>query len=142
MVVLSEVLLASGLVTLVLAGLRAGRPTPVELVALLGATVVVSGQSVSAGMRWSISKPFAADLRSARSTPAPPVVMAAYSARLALVTTVSGLIFSGLAQVPDARPALVVAAVMLAWSGWRIWRSARRWDDPVTRARVVATVAG
>ena len=57
-------------------------------------------------MRWSIARPFAVDLRSARATPAPPVVMAGYSARLAVATTFTGLIFSGLAQLGDVRLAL------------------------------------
>ena len=52
-------------------------------------------------MRWSIARPFAVDLRSARATPAPPVVMAGYSARLAVVTTMTGLVFSGLAELRD-----------------------------------------
>ena len=141
-IVLYEVLLASAVVTLALAALRAGEPTWAEVVALLCSTVVVATQVVSAGMRWSIAKPFAVDLRSARATPAPPIVMAGYSARLALVTTVTGLIFSGLAELGDLRLSLAVTATMLLWSAWRIERSAQRWQDPVVRARVIATVAG
>jgi hypothetical protein len=141
-VVLLEVLLASAALTLVLAALRAGRPTTSELVALLCSTVVVCVQVIAAGMRWSISKPFAVDLRSARATPAPPVVMAGYSARLAVSTTITGLCFSGLAQVSDARYALCIAVVFLGWSSWRLHRATRRWQDPVVRSRVIATVAG
>jgi hypothetical protein len=141
-VVLMEVLLCSASLTLVLAALRAGRPTAAEVVALLCSTVVVATQVVAASMRWSIARPFSVDLRSARATPAPPVVMAGYSARLALATTVTGLIFSGLAQVEDVRYAVLVAVVLLAWSGWRLERAAQRWDDPVTRSRVISIVAG
>jgi hypothetical protein len=141
-VVLMEVLLCSATLTLVLAALRAGRPTVPEVVALLCSTIVVVVQVIAAGMRWSIARPFAVDLRSARATPAPPVVMAGYSARLAVSTTFTGLAFSGLAELNDARYALSAAVVFLCWSGWRLWRATRRWDDPVVRARVVATVAG
>jgi hypothetical protein len=141
-VVLLEVLLCSAALTLVLAAMRAGRPTAAELVALLCSTVVVATQVVAASMRWSIARPFAVDLRSARATPAPPVVMAGYSARLALATTVTGLVFSGLAQLEDVRYAVLVAVVLLAWSGLRLERAARRWDDPVTRSRVTAMVSG
>ncbi len=102
-IVLFEVLLAAAAVTLLLAALRAGRPTTVELVALVCSTLVVASQVVSASMRWSIARPFAADLRSARATPAPPVVMAGYSARLAMVTTFTGLIYSGLAELGVVR---------------------------------------
>ena len=141
-VVLFEVLLASAAVTLVLAALRAGRPTAIELVAVLCSTLVVAAQVVSAGMRWSIARPFAADLRSARATPAPPVVMAGYSARLAMVTTCTGLVFSGLAQLGDVRLALSVTVLLLVISSVRILESRRRWSDPVVRSRVIAVVAG
>jgi hypothetical protein len=141
-VVLLEVLLCSACATLVLAALRAGRPTLTELVALVCSTLVVTLQVVSAGMRWSIARPFAVDLRSARATPAPPVVMAGYSARLALATTVTGLIFSGLAELDDVRYALAVSLLLLCWSGLRLRSANRRWEDPVVRSRVIATVAG
>ena len=103
-----------------------GAPRAAEVVALVCSTLVVSLQVVAAGMRWSIARPFAVDLRSARATPAPPVVMAGYSARLALVTTVTGLIFSGLAQVDDVRFAMVVALFLSCGraGGWSAPRSA------------------
>ena len=141
-VVLTEVLLCSASATLLLAALSAGRPTAAEVVALVCSTVVVTLQVVSAGMRWSIAKPFAVDLRSARATPAPPVVMVGYSARLAVATTVTGLIFSGLSSVADLRYALVVTFVFVWWSALRLWLATRRWEDPEVRTRVVSTVAG
>ncbi len=141
-VVLAEVLLCTAAVTLCLAALRAGKPTAAEVVALICSTLVVTAQVVAAGMRWSIARPFAVDLRSARATPAPPVVMAGYSARLAMATTVTGLVFSGLAQLDDVRYAVAIAVILLIWSAWRLERAAGRWQDPVTRSRVVATVAG
>ena len=141
-VVLMEVLLCSAAATLVLAALRAGRPTWPEIVALVCCTVVVSAQVVAAGMRWSIARPFSVDMRSARATPAPPVVMAGYSARLALVTTVTGLIFSGLAMVDDVRFTVAMTVVLLIVSAWRLERAAQRWQDPEVRSRVIATVAG
>ena len=141
-IVLFEVLLAAAAVTLLMASLRAGRPTVAEVVALLCATLVVATQVVSASMRWSIARPFAADLRSARATPAPPVVMAGYSARLAMVTTFTGLIYSGLSELGDIRIVVSVTVVLLAFSARNLLRAARRWNDPVTRSRVVAVVAG
>ncbi len=141
-VVLMEVLLCTAAVTLCLAALRAGQPTAAEIVALICSTVVVTAQVVAAAMRWSIARPFSVDLRSARATPAPPVVMAGYSARLAMATTVTGLVFSGLAQLDDVRYAVAIAVILLLWSAYRLERAAQRWQDPVTRSRVVATVAG
>ena len=137
-----EVLLGSAAVTLVLAALGAGLPTTGEVVAVLAGTAVVALQVVGASMRWSIARPFAADLRSARATPAPPVVMVGYSARLALVTTVTGLVFSGLAQLGDVPLILLVALCCLLWSGLRLERSAGRWVQPEIRSRVVGMVAG
>jgi hypothetical protein len=141
-IVLYEVLLASAAVTLLMAALRAGRPSTAEVVALLCSTLVVASQVVSASMRWSIARPFAADLRSARATPAPPVVMAGYSARLAMVTTFTGLIYSGLAELGDIRIAVSITVVLLSVSLLRLVRAGGRWNDPVTRSRVVAVVAG
>lgn len=97
-------------------------------------------QVTAASMRWSQQHPHAVDLRSARATPAPPTAMIGYSARLALSTTVTGLLFSGIAQLDDARVPLLLAVPMLAWSGWRLLRVQRRWCDPAQRAVVVLTV--
>ena len=92
-------------------------------------------------MRWSDQRPYAVDLRSARATPAPPVMMVGYSARLALSTTFTGLLFSGLSRLPDPTISLLVAVPCVAWSSIRLLRSRRRWMDPVERARIVTTVA-
>ena len=139
---LFEVLAGSATLTLAMACLRAGLPTATEIAALLGALVVIAVQVVAASMRWSLARPFSVDLRSARATPAPPVVMAAYSARLASVTTLTGLVFSGLARTGDVGVTVLVAITMLVWSLWRLERTAQRWEQPVTRARVVSTVTG
>ena len=139
-VLLFEVLAGSAAITLVMAALRAGGPTAAECAAVLGALVVIAVQVVAAAMRWSLARPFSVDLRSARATPAPPVVMAGYSARLASVTTLTGLVFSGLARVGDVGLTLLVVAVMLLWSLWRLERTAQRWERPDERARVVSTV--
>ena len=101
--VLCEFLLVASMVTIVLAALRAGVPRPHELAAVVGLVLVVTVQVVAAGMRWSWQRPYSVDMRSARATPAPPVVMVGYSTRLALSTTFTGLAFSTLARVPDWR---------------------------------------
>ena len=139
--VLAEFLGAASLITVLLAGLRAGMPSPAEFSALFCTVVVVLLQVVGAALRWSIAHPFPVDLRSARATPAPPASMVGYSARLALCTTVTSLVFSGLAQVPDWRLSALFAVPCLVWSGNRLARTRSRWQDPVARARVVATVA-
>jgi hypothetical protein len=140
-VALTEVLLGAALAVVLLGAMRAGAPTAAEIAAAVAATLVVTVQVVSACLRWSVRRPFATDLRSARATPAPPVVMVGYSARLALSTTVTGLFYSGLAGLPDWRTPLLFAVPMLAWSGARLAVVARGWRDPAVRARVVVTVA-
>lgn len=139
--VIAEFLAIASVVTILLASIRAGVPTAAELTALGCTVVVVTVQVVGASMRWSDQRPYSVDLRSARATPAPPVMMVAYSARLALSTTFTGLLFSGLSRVPDPTVSLLVAVPCLAWSTVRLLRSRRRWLDPVERARVVTTVA-
>ena len=102
---------------------------------------VVTVQVVAAAMRWSLAHPYAVDLRSARATPAPPLMMVGYSSRLALSTTLTGLVFSGLARLDDPRAALLVALPFLCWSGFRLARAHTRWTTPTERARVVVTTA-
>ena len=80
-------------------------------------------------------------MRSARATPAPPVVMAGYSARLALKTTVVGLVFSSTALADTWSLPLLVAVPLLCWSGWRLVRTSRQWAVPEVRSRVISVVA-
>lgn len=139
--VMGEFLLVASLVTIVLGSLRAGVPTTAELTALLCTLVVVTWQVVAAGLRWSDQRPYPVDLRSARATPAPPTVMVGYSTRLAISTTLTGLVFSGLARIPVWELSVFIAVPFLAWTTIRLLRTRRRWLDPVGRARVVTTVA-
>ncbi|MEZ5093338.1 hypothetical protein [Nocardioides sp.] len=139
--VLSEWLLVASGVTLVLASLRAGLPQPHELSALLATLVVVTVQVVSGSMRWSAKRPFSVDMRSARATPAPPVVMLGYSARLALSTTMTGLVFSGLARLPYWSLSIAMAIPFIAWSLGRLLFAQQAWVNPFQRARIVMTVA-
>jgi hypothetical protein len=67
--------------------------------------------------------------------------MVGYSARLAVSTTFTSLFFSGAAHVPDWRLSIVIAIPCLTWSGVRLLRASRRWQDPVVRARVVTLTA-
>jgi len=140
-VVLVEILLLATLLTLALAALRAGTPTVAQLVAVLTAAVVVTVQVVASSLRWSIRRPFAVDLRSARATPAPPLVMVGYSARLALSTTLTGMLFGVIARFGDWHTPLVVAIPFLLFSAYRLVGSANEWATPEVRSRVVATVA-
>jgi hypothetical protein len=140
--VLTEFLLVASFTTMILAGLRAGLPNASELTALVCTWVVVVLQVVSSAMRWSARRPFAVDLRSARATPAPPLVMVGYSTKLAVTTTVTSLVFGGLARVPHPEVSLLVASPFVVWSLVRLLHARDAWTDPVRRASVVTTVAG
>jgi len=138
--VLLELLLAASAISVLLGAVRAGVPTLSQGVALVCIWVVAALMVVSASMRWSLRKPYAVDLRSARATPAPPSVMVGYSGRLALATTLVSLLFSGLAALPwPFSIAFAVACVLV--SLFRLRRARRGWEDPFARSRVVVTVA-
>lgn len=139
--VLVEWLMVASGITVVLASLRAGLPAPEELAALLCTWVVVTVQVVAASLRWSNNNPFSVDMRSARATPAPPVLMVSYSARLAVSTTLTGVMFSALARVPAWNLSVALAIPFLAWSLVRLAWVYREWHDPFARARVVMTVS-
>ena len=126
--------------TVLLAALRAGlRPGRSSSRSRCAAVVVVL-QVVSASLRWSVRRPFAVDLRSARATPAPPLVMVGYSSRLALSTTIVGILFSVLARL-SWEWAVLMALPFVLISRYRLTRTSNAWVDPATRSRVVATVA-
>ena len=133
--------LRTTMLTLALAAVRAGLPTPAELTAIAMLVAVVTVQVLAAAMRWSAQRPFPVDMRSARATPAPPGVMIGYSSRLALSTTFTGLFFSYLARADDWRLAILFSIPLLAWSTRRLYRARLVWLDPVQRARVVLAVA-
>lgn len=139
--VLLEVLLVPAALTLLLAALRAGTPTTAELASVTAATLVVCVQVTTTALGWSVRRPFASEMRSARATPAPPVAMVGYSARLALTTTIVGLMFSATALADDWVPAVLLAVPLLLWSGYRLAGTADAWARPHTRARVVAVVS-
>jgi hypothetical protein len=139
--VLTEFLGVASVITVLIGALRAGIPNSQQLAALVCTLLVVTMQVVGASLRWSLKTPYPVDLRSARATPAPPVAMVGYSARLATSTTITGMIFMGCAQVPNWRLSLLVAMPCLLWSASRLVRTRSRWEDPVVRARVVSTVA-
>ncbi len=138
--VLVEVLVVATLLTLVLGALRAGTPSTGQLAAVLCCGVVVTVQVVATSLRWSVKRPFAVDLRSSRATPAPPVVMVGYSARLALATTLTGMLF-GAAGYASWQWSVLLALPFLLFSAAKLAGTAREWADPETRSSVVATVA-
>lgn len=140
-IVLAEVLAVATAITMLLAMLRAGLPSVSQLVALLCSVVVVIAWVVSRSMRWSVTRPYAVDMRSARATPAPPLVMVGYSTRLALTTTLFGMLFAGTAYL-GASFSVVLALPIALFAAYQAAGTAQTWADPDARARVVSTVVG
>jgi hypothetical protein len=66
--------------------------------------------------------------------------MVGYSARLALSTTCTGLLFNAASHAPW-RWSLVLAVPFLTWSLTKLLLTGRAWSNPTIRARVIATVA-
>ncbi len=139
--VVAECLTAVSGVTIVLALVRNGFPPLVTGIAVASCWLVVLVQVLAIVMTWSMRSPYAVDLASPRATPAPHSAMAAYAGKLSLVTTLTGMLFTGVAALPWVWLPPVVALPFLIWSTLRLRRARRAWLTPAERARVVLTVA-
>ena len=67
--------------------------------------------------------------------------MAAYSARLAISTTLVAVLFSALAEVAPWEWPVLFALPFALLSLRRLLRTATRWQDAAVRSRVVTIVA-
>ncbi|MCW2834464.1 MAG: hypothetical protein JWN68_2417 [Nocardioides sp.] len=140
--VLAEWLIGASAITVTLASVRAGVPTLNQAISMLTLLLVVTVQVVSVCMLWSGRRPFSVNLRSARATPAPPLVMVGYSSRLAVTTTFTALIFSTASGGGWLWLSPVLAVPLLFWSLRTLRRAEQQWVAPAPRAVVVMTVAG
>lgn len=138
--VLGELLLVALVPAIGLGALRAGIPTASEVAAVLCAAAVTVVFVTGRCLRWSITKPYPADLRGARATPAPPVAMVGYSARLALTTTLLGLIFAATA-VASWEWSVIVALPVALFAASDLAHTSRMWDSAQTRAYVLTAVS-
>jgi hypothetical protein len=139
--VVAEVCVLAMTLTLAAGSLRAGGlPSAGEAAAVAACSLVVLLRVVATCMTLSVTNPHRADLRGPRDTPAPPGVMAAYSVRLAVSTTLLAVLFSGLAEVAPWHWSVLVAVPFLLLSLRRLVSAGELWKRPTVRARVVATV--
>ena len=92
-------------------------------------------------MDWAVRRPYAADLRGVRATPAPPAVMAGYSARLAITTTFTGIAYGAIGRAGRIDLALLLTVALSLFVARRAVATIRRWDIADIRSRVVTTVA-
>jgi len=141
LLVVGEVCVAGAIVALAAAALRAGAPSRSELVVVVAALVATTAQVVARCARWSVERPYAAALREARDQPAPPAAMAGYSARLAVSTTATGILYTLFARSGLTVTAVLVSCAFALVCGRRLSVVARLWGDHSTRSRVLSTVA-
>ena len=139
--VVAECMVAVSGITVVLALLRNGLPPLVTGVTVATCWLVVLVQVLAIVMTWSMRSPYAVDLASPRATPAPHGAMAGYAGKLSLVTTLTAMLFTGIAAMPWAWLPPVVALPFLAWSGLGSAGRGGGGSLPSERARVVLTVA-
>jgi hypothetical protein len=140
--VVAETCFGAIALTLAAGSVRAGRlPTASELAAVGSCAVVALARVAATCMELSVDRPHRADLRGARDTPAPPGVMAAYSARLAVSTTLVAVLFSALAAVASWPWPVLVAVPFVLFALRRLVRAAARWQDAAVRSHVVTVVA-
>jgi hypothetical protein len=116
-------------------------PNAAELTAVLCCAAVAIAHVVATCMHLSTTRPHRADLRGPRDTPAPPGVMAAYSLRLAISTTLLAILFSGAAELGSWRASILIAVPLLLISLRRLLVSGRLWHQPSVRAHVVSVVS-
>lgn len=140
-VLLETVVAPMGLALLLAVATARTAPTRAEVIALVCATVVITGQVVARSLDWSVRRPYVADLRGARATPAPPGVMAGYSARLAVSTTFTGIAYGACGASGRTDLTLWLTAALSLFIARRAVATLNRWDIPDIRARVVSTVA-
>ena len=142
-IVTAEVCLVAVALTVLAGSLRVDGPPPTsaQAVALSACAVVTVLRVVATCMRLSVTRPHRADLRGPRDTPAPPGAMAAYSARLAVSTTLLAVLYSAASTSADWRLPALLAVPFVLLSVRHVLASARLWQDAVVRARVVHVVA-
>ena len=141
-VVLTETVLAAVVVAAAVGSLRSpGSPTGVELCAIVVSGLVCTLAVVTVALAASVRRPHRADLRGPRDAVAPPGALAIASVRLAVPTTLVGILLGSSlafgawwAPVVFAVPPVLLCALSLR-------RTVRWYADPVTRARIVSVVS-
>lgn len=118
-----------------------GPVTPAVLAAVVVGTAAITGQVVARCLRWSVTSPHRADLRTTRDSPAPPGRMALCSLQLAGPTVLLALLLAVTGRTSFPLLPVLVCVPSLVLTVLSLRRTARRWDDPVVRAAVVQAVS-
>ena len=120
---------------------RNGLPSQKVAIALMVCWLVVVVQVLAISMTWSVRRPHAVDLRSPRATPAPHAAMFGYALKLSLVTTLTGILFVGVAGADVWWLPPAMGMPFLLWSSVRLHRARRRWLSAPARAEIALIVA-
>jgi hypothetical protein len=140
--VVVEICLLSSTLAVALAAAGAGRPpTWSEGVTTAGALLASSLLVAVVALRQSVQHPHRADLRSARDTPAPPVVMAGHALRLTAVASAFCVALGLGFQLDGARAAVLLVLAACCGCAVHVLRTRARWADPQVRQHVVVRVA-
>jgi hypothetical protein len=140
-VAIAEICIVSSSLTLAVGATRVeGAATAGRVVAAVCAVLVCTATVTATCLRISLTRPHRADLSDPRDTPAPPGAMAARSARLAVQTTLLGLVVTALALTGPLAPVLFTVAV-LCLAARSVVRSAGMYANPQARGHVLITVA-
>ena len=142
LIVVSEVCVLAGAEAALIGLVRApGLPSRAEAIALAGSLIASTALVLGRCANWSLAHPYAARLRDARDHPAPHAAMAGYSARLALSTTMVGLVFSLCARWQLIGPAVLFTIAAVLWCAFTVSGTISRWEDATRRSTVIATVS-
>ncbi len=140
--VLAEMVVATATLATATAALNAtGTLRAASVVAAAMAIPTMTGQVLARCLRWSITNPQRAELRTARDSPTTPGLMVRYSAQLVGPAMFMAIVLalaarSGLVGLP-----VIVCVPSLVLSVLSIRRSLLRFDDHATRARIVQAVS-
>lgn len=116
-------------------------PTAAELSALLVAALLCTAVVVAVALRTSVQRPRRAELRGPRDTVAPPGALLLASVRLAAPTAAIGIVMSAATTSGRWQLPVLLALPVLLLCGSHLAGTARSWDDPARRARVVTIVS-
>ncbi|HVM26402.1 MAG TPA: hypothetical protein VM433_01865 [Mycobacteriales bacterium] len=142
LVVMSETVLLAVVVAGAAAAVRApDDPTGAQLAAIVASGLACAAVVVALSLSSSVRRPHRADLRGPRDAVAPPGALAAASARLAVPCALVGVVIASSSHLGSTWFPLVVAVPIVLLAVLSVMRSARRWQDPVARSRVVQVVA-
>ena len=142
LIVLTETVFGAAVIA-ALAGVAgsSGSPTPAQVAGLVAGTVACSSIVVALSMSASLKRPHRAELHGPRDAVAPPGALAAASVRLAVPTSVVGMVIATSSEAGVVWLPLLLAVPPSLLAVLSLLRSARRFADPVQRARVVYAVA-